>query len=354
MIVAIQRDEFKDGPSAPRWAELLAAAGHTVRWVNVYHADILSQLEGCAGFLWRFGQKHGQANVARRLLPVLERELNLLVYPDQNSCWYFDDKIALAHLFSALRIPTPRTWVWFDRAAAGEWARRADYPLVLKLWEGAGSENVRLVRTAAEAQRWIDLLFGHGTYLLADRWVRPLGLRHRLAALARLLLQGRGPAPPADRWELHKNYALFQEYVPDNDFDTRVTVIGRRAFAYRRFNRPDDFRASGSGRGEWDPASIAADAVRVAFRAARRLRSSSAAFDILRHHGRPMIVEVCYTYVSWLIHNCPGHWELHGEPETGALEWVPGAMWPEEAQIADFVATLAQRRTARAAQPVLA
>lgn len=30
--------------------------------------------------------------------------------------------------------------------------------------------------------------------------------------------------------------------------DTRVTVIGHCAFGYRRYNRPGDFRASGSGR----------------------------------------------------------------------------------------------------------
>lgn len=53
-------------------------------------------------------------------------------------------------------------------------------------------------------------------------------------------------------WIREKKYILFQEYLPDNEFDTRVTVIGNRAFAFRRFNRKKDFKASGSGEIDYD------------------------------------------------------------------------------------------------------
>ena len=33
-------------------------------------------------------------------------------------------------------------------------------------------------------------------------------------------------------WQTEKNYVLFQKFLPNNSFDTRVTVIGNRAFAY--------------------------------------------------------------------------------------------------------------------------
>ena len=38
-------------------------------------------------------------------------------------------------------------------------------------------------------------------------------------------------------WQIDKNYIYFQEFIPGNEFDTRVTVIGDRAFAFRRMNR---------------------------------------------------------------------------------------------------------------------
>ena len=44
-----------------------------------------------------------------------------------------------------------------------------------------------------------------------------------------------------------KGYIYFQEFIPDNDFDIRVIVIGDKAFAIKRMVRENDFRASGSG-----------------------------------------------------------------------------------------------------------
>jgi len=162
-LVAVQTDDYGPGDSAaPRWKKLLREAGHRVREVDVFRADILEQLRGCDGFMWRFAQFPDMVRIARRLLPVIERELGLAVYPDQNTCWHYDDKIAQSFLFKALEIPTPRTWVWFDRDLALDWARGADYPMVMKLSSGAGSNNVVLVRSFGEACGYIDRLFGEG------------------------------------------------------------------------------------------------------------------------------------------------------------------------------------------------
>jgi hypothetical protein len=59
----------------------------------------------------------GMSRIARRLLPVIERELKLVVYRNQNTCWHYDDKIAQAYLLEAAGIPVPKTWVWFERAS---------------------------------------------------------------------------------------------------------------------------------------------------------------------------------------------------------------------------------------------
>lgn len=132
--------------SSPRWAELLLRADHEVRWVDVYKADILEQLAGCDGFMWRHAHHSGMWHIARRLLPVLERELKLAVYPDQTTCWHYDDKIAQTYLFQALGVPTPRNWVWFDRDAAHAWAQEAEYPMV-RLVGSSLSDNNHLHHT---------------------------------------------------------------------------------------------------------------------------------------------------------------------------------------------------------------
>lgn len=352
MIVAIQPDL---GPvhsperdrSSPRWAELLESAGHDVRVVDVYRADILDQLRGCDGFMWRHGHTRGMWHIARRLLPIIERELGLVIYPDQNTCWHYDDKIAQAHLFKAAGIPAPKTWVWFDEAAALEWAASAAFPVVLKLWSGAQASNVRLVHSADEAVSWVRRLFSSGVHSLADSDINPLPWKRRLKEAARVTVTGRASPPPRHRWDLHKNYILFQEFLPDNEYDTRITVIGHRAFGIRRYNRPDDFRASGSGLFEHDPALIDPDAVRFGFEVAERLGTQSLALDILRKDGRWVVAEISYTYASWAVHDCPGHWEFCETATGDELEWHPGRMWPEEAQIADFLERLEQRQVRR-------
>lgn len=345
MKIAMHRDANpgKDGTvesSAERWAPLAQAAGHQVVWVDVFRHDILTQLEGCGAFMWRHRHMPEDRAIARRLLPVLECQLGLYVYPDQRTCWHYDDKLAQAYLLPAAGIPMPRTWVFWDMEQARAFADQADYPLVLKLWAGAGSTNVRLLRDRAEAAEWIRRLFYPGVRSLADH--PPTPWNRRLRDAARLFVRGELPNP-GYHWELHKNYALFQEFLPGNEFDTRVTVIGNRAFGYRRFNRPNDFRASGSGNFDPNPAEVDLETVRLAFRVARALQAQSVAIDGLRRGDERVVCEISYTYVSWVVQACPGHWSLDGSPDSGALNWHEGPMWPEEAQMADFLARLAAR-----------
>lgn len=328
----------KRDASSPLWAELLKKAGHRVKWVNVRHPDILEQLRDCQGFMWRWAHFRGMGRIARRLLPVIERQMGLAVYPDQNTCWHYDDKIAQAHLLKSLDLPMPKTWVWFDWEEAKKWARGADYPMVLKLSTGAGSSNVRLIRSAAEAENWIDYLFRRRVVNL-DRKPDFIGLS-RLWATAQIFCRGRSGIAFDNGVDPQSGYALFQEYLADNSFDTRVTIIGRRAFAFRRFNRTGDFRASGSGMIDVTPEAIDVHTIRLAYRVAQSLCSQSVAIDGLRRGQDRVVGEVSYTYASWAVHCCPGHWELQGEPQSGSLEWHPGSMWPEEAQIEDFLGRL--------------
>lgn len=337
MVVAIQPDNYgRDDASAPRWARALHAAGHEVRWVDVRRPDIVSQLRGCAGFMWRHGHLPEHRQIARRLLPVVERELGLAVYPDQKTCWHYDDKLAQAVLLEALHIPTPQTSVFFDRDQALEWLSSAQFPLVLKLWSGAGSENVRLIDTRATAVRWIEALFSSGVRSLGDEAPGPWPSRWaRIRAAWRLVRRGYPPAPePAGLpWEVHRNYVLFQEYLPNNAHDTRITVIGNRAFGFRRWNRDQDFRASGSGKIDYEHTQIDPAFIRLAFETTKRLCAQSCAIDGLWRGSEAVVGEVSYTYVSWAVQHCPGHWDRD-------LVWHPGHIWPEDAQVEDFLVRL--------------
>ncbi|MEX2121087.1 MAG: hypothetical protein WD847_15960 [Pirellulales bacterium] len=350
MRIAIQPDDYgltPDGQrdaSSPRWAEMAKAAGHEVHWVDVFRTDILSQVRGCHGFMWRHAHTSAHRAIATRLLPVLECQLGLCVYPDQNTCRHYDDKIAQWYLLEAAGVPTPRTSVFWRRSDAEEFCRTATYPLVFKLWAGAGSSNVRLVRSPAEALAWVERMFTRGVGKLE---APGRGRLHQYVQIARSLARdalspGRPPAEANlwETWELHRNYVLFQEFLPHNAFDTRITVIGNRAFGFRRFNREGDFRASGSGRIDHDPAGIDLKFVRLAFDAARVLGTQSCAIDGLLRGDEPVVGEISYTYASWAVQRCPGYWQSSPDGAARELAWHPGPIWPEEAQMEDFLARL--------------
>jgi hypothetical protein len=158
------------------------------------------------------------------------------------------------------------------------------------------------------------------------------------------MLRGQNPYGLNPYVNLQHGYFLAQEFVPSNDFDVRVTITGDRAFVFRRFNRPGDFRASGSGRVDWDPKQVGEDCVRLGYGAAHKLGSQTLTVDIIRRGSELVIVELTLNYASWVVEACPGHWVLDGDPKSGKLTWVDGAMRAEDAIFDDFVGAL--RRSA--------
>lgn len=349
MRIAIHPDDYTSpgdpalsDASSGRWAEALEAAGHEVKWVNVHKADILEQVRDCQGFMWRWAHFGGMSRIARRLLPVLENELGLCVYPDQKTCWHYDDKIAQSYLLEALNLPIPKTWVFFDRDEAARWASTAHYPVVVKLSAGAGSSNVQLLENAEQATSFVDQMFSQWRTTL-DPKANRFAASKRPAAATALVATGQVPSLLRADHEPQRGYVLFQEFLDGNAFDTRITVIGNRAFGFRRHNREGDFRASGSGNIDYDRQAIDLDAVRLAFRTAAALGSQSVAIDGLKRGDDWIVGEVSYTYMSGAVAACDGHWVCDGEAEDGNLTWVEGAMWPEQAQIEDYLARLAKR-----------
>jgi hypothetical protein len=328
-----------------RWLALAAEAGIETRIVDAYKADLFEQLAGCDGFMWRFGYRAPERLIAKRVLTSVEHALGIPVFPSWKSAWHFEDKVSQYYLLQAAGIPMPRTWLFWEQDAALKFLRTASFPLVIKLANGYRSGNVRLLNSADEGNYWVQQLFGPGMWSFGPRpdTSLPRQVLRRAKAAVRTLTGI--PAPlPNPRDELQRGYFYAQEFLPGNEFDTRVTVIGNRAFAYRRMNRPGDFRASGSGRPNWDASQIDLEFVRLAFLTARRLDTQSVAIDGMRRGQERVLGEVSYTYVSWMVRDCPGHWVLDGDPDTGNLEWIEGHLGPDDAIFEDFVAAIRQRQ----------
>ncbi len=303
------------------------------------HADspgFLEQVARCELFIMRWGHYDSDRQQALAVLPVVESELGVRCFPDMRTCWHYDDKVRQWLLLSAHDISVVPGKIFWDRARASQWARGAEYPQVFKLAGGAGSMGVVKVNDGDEALRLIGRMFGPGIlperFLHRDnlrfRFFSPLRELRRLAGDMRRRARGIDPSP---WWRRQKNYVLFQQFLPGNEFDTRVSVIGGRAFAFRRMVRPGDWRASGSGRIDHDPAGIDLRCVEIAQRTSEKLGFYCMAYDFLTDRdGQPKICEISYTFQPRAVRDCPGWWDSD-------LNWHEGHRWPEYLHLLDLL-----------------
>ena len=340
MKIAIHPDKIGSESYSEKWAEFLRKRNIEVKWVDLTAVDALEQVKDCDGLMWRTAHTPNDKQLAKRILYAIEKYLNIPVFPDHNTYWHYDDKIAQYYIMQAAGIPTPQTWIFWDKNTALNWAKNTKYPKVFKLSAGAGSSNVLKVSSKTEAFALIDKMFGRGIFPMTMNEymprIIPRNLRQLQAMLFRIkqgLLYGLTalyPPLPSSWWQPEKDYIYFQEFIADNAYDTRITIIGDRAFGYRRFNRPNDFRASGSGNFDVEPTKIDLNCVKLAFNISNKLKFQSMAYDFIFQDNKPILIEISYTFVDWMLEKCPGHWNSN-------LNWVEGNMWPEEAQVEDFI-----------------
>ena len=201
-------------------------------------------------------------------------------------------------------------------------------PLVFKRSEGAGSTQVQLVRSLRQGQRLLERAFCGTMYRQermrgGPRWrtvlrlvVRPWFWRFLWSHWTR-----REPA----------GCLYWQEFIPGNDADLRITVIGDRwAYGFWRGNRPGDFRASGSGRLDFQR-PIPEEPLRYCMQLNRRLGFDSMAYDILYKGSQFVINEMSYGYLDSAPYRTSGHYEADNHEQ---ITFVEGAIWPQELWVA--------------------
>lgn len=312
-----------------RWVRYCEQNHIPFKLVNCYQTNIIQQLEDCDALLWH----HYQASpkdllFAKELLFSLE-QAGKTVFPNFNTGWHFDDKLGQKYLLEALNIPLVPSYAFFSKEEALDWARNTTFPKVFKLRRGAGSQTVQLARNRQKAEQLIRQAFSKGFPLydplsnLKERW------RKYRAGKTTLTDVVKGVARLAYRPQFtkvagnEKGYAYFQDFIPENDCDIRVIVIGERAFAIKRPVRPNDFRASGGGEILYEKKHFDESTIGLSFEIAEKLKSQCVAFDFVYLQGNPLLVEISYGFSHTAYDHCTGYWDK-------ALNWHEGKVYPQE------------------------
>lgn len=339
MLVGIYNWPDHNGFEQPvnrAYREILEHNGIPHKWTHINDPDFWNTVGDLDLLILRWAHHDSDRQFAHDLLPVLEREAGVSCFPNQATCWHYDDKARQSLMFRAHNWPFTQSWIFWERDRALAWAETAEYPVVFKLRGGAGSTCVWLLKSKRQARAKIKSIFGRGIH--SDRLFSWGGVRlshfnareefRRIGGRVYRATHRRDPSP---WWRKHKNYAYFQKYLPGNDHDTRVTVIGERAFAFRRLTRKNDFRASGSGMIDYNKETIDPRCLELAFSTSKKFQFQCMAYDFLYNEsGQPEICEISYTFVPKAVYDCGGYWDLE-------LNYHEGSLWPEYCQLVDLL-----------------
>lgn len=324
-----------------RWIKGLTTYGIEPQVLDFKQSDTIEQIRDCAGAMWHWFHLPDDKQSAPKILDAIEFGMRLPVFPNKQTRWHYDEKVAQHYFFDAINAPTIKTWVFWEKQKAVEFVETAQFPLVFKLSVGAGSANVLKLESRSEALRLVDIMFtdGFAPYTI-NEFEQKLDdsfphFYRRLKDSANYLLKRYWPAapqkPPHWYYLIQKNYIYFQEFVPDNRYDIRVTVIGKRAFGFVRHNRDGDFRASGSGRIDYNHDLIPEKSLQIAQKISKERDFQSMAYDFLITQNEGLVLsEISYCYQNKAVYDCGGYWDKD-------LNWYEGAVWPEDAILEDFI-----------------
>ncbi len=296
------------------WTEYCQENNIEYKLINPYNNNITEEIADCDIFMWHHSQsKYKDLLFAKQLLFSLEQS-GKIIYPNFNSAWHFDDKLGQKYLLEAIGAPLVKSYVFFDKFEALEWAKKTEYPKVFKLRCGAAATNVKLVHSYKECRKYINKAFGKGypPYDGIENLKKSFtsfknkdgNIKNILSSIYRLISK-----PKEYKYiKEEKGYVYFQDFMSGNDYDTRVIVIGGKyASAEKRINRKGDFRASGSGKFSFDNIDI--NIIRIAFDVAKKLKIQSVAYDFVYDENKqPKIVEICFGFGTKGIKRAPGYY----------------------------------------------
>lgn len=323
-----------------KYRELLVKNSIPFIMINPDSYSLLDDLKRCSHLLFRHSQGDTDIKIYETIFNIAHRVYGIKCSPNFETYWQYEDKIREYYLLRSHDFPIIDSRILWNYNHAEAFLKEATFPIVAKLPKGASSSNVVIVNSIDEGKRIINQVFNRGVkssglksrsnlQSLPKSGIFKFGRAQLRSSLINLgIIRDKSEYP---EWQIQKDAILFQKYLPGNTNDTRVTIIGKRALAFRRFVRKNDFRASGSGNFNMEPDKIDTRCIEIAFAISNKLKFSTMAYDFIYDENKnPNINEISYCFVDSAVRSCPGYWDEN-------LSWHEGQNWPQYYQLSDFL-----------------
>lgn len=320
--------------SRERYAEAARLLGVPYESIQLDSSESLNRIKLGDIFVCRWADSQYHKTIYASLVPHLE-QMGILTIPRYSDLALLDNKAAVELAFRRNEVKRPKTTIYYSPSALEMDLDKYNYPVILKENEGASSSGVHMANSPESLRHLFKAkfyknksLYDHRDFFYPKRWkkyLRSLAKHIISSGKFRFLLSDKywhplGLAAPL----------VVQEFIPKQEHDIRVTVIGERAFFFRRANRKGDFRASGSGNILYNQDN-AWKYIDKAFKIAGDMKLHTAAFDFLESNSDLFAIEVSPQFDPEAIHNCPGYWQRDGA-------FISGAIWPEICELEDIIA----------------
>lgn len=286
-------------------------------WIDtIINYDVIIWKPSCMG--------PRKSSLFKEKIYFIEKYLNKLVIPNFFTIWHFESKIAQSYLFKQFNIATPKTFVSFDYHDAVSNIDNFNKPLIFKKYYGAGSKNVWIESNKNKIIFTLSRCFSQQLWKeTKDRFNSKLSMLNHIHQI--WFWEKLKQKICSD--ELNVNTVYWQDFIPKNTKDLRITIIGNKyGFGFWRHNRNNDFRASGSGIIDYET-PIPEAPLKECFKINRLLDFDSMAYDILFDSEKFVITEMSYAYVDTAVYNCKQHYEID---ESGKMITKNGHVWPQD------------------------
>lgn len=289
--------------------------------LNCYATNIIDQLNGFDILLWHFsGYVYADMLMARSVL-YSAKNMGLKVFPDFFDSWHFDDKIAGTYLLQSVNAPIPESNMFYSYNEAVDWFENIDkFPVVAKLRNGSGSHNVKLLVSLNEALKYCRIMFGKGLSSSPSFIFKANSNLHSSKSL-KVVFSRIKRIPEFIRtvrnskhFPNEKDYIFVQEFIPNDGFDIKVVVVGKKLSYIARNVRKNDFRASGGGDLFVDNKILNQEIINTAFNLNNKLGFKCMGYDFVvdKRNNKAKILEISYgfSHAAQLI--CGGHFDQNG------------------------------------------